>query len=132
MKQWNETLETGHRQIDGEHQEFFRQLRVLKEAMDLGAGRERIVELIVLLQKYVLGHFAREEAYMRKVACPTLALNVEEHRKFAAKFERWLDLLTMGGAPVSVMIDVHRESSAWIENHITHVDCGLRGCREAG
>jgi hypothetical protein len=34
----------------------------------------------------------------------------------------------MGGTPVSMLLDVHRESIAWIEAHILNVDCRLRGC----
>jgi len=128
MITWHPKYETGHPQIDAEHREFLRQLDVLKEAIDSGAGRERIVDLIVILQRYVLGHFAREEAYMVKVACPATGQNCTAHREFAQKLDRWLEVLTMSGAPVSMVLDVHRESIGWIESHILNVDCHLRRC----
>lgn len=126
---WNEELRTGHEMIDREHREFLRQLDELKTALDTGAGRERMVDLITILQKYVLGHFAREEAYMREVGCPTLEQNMAAHREFVGRFDRWIDFLTTHGMPVSILRDVHRESLAWINGHIVHIDCGLRGCR---
>lgn len=128
MTAWNARLETGHANIDAEHREFFRQLDGLKSAVDGGAGREQIAELIIILQKYVLGHFAREEAHMQLVQCPALHANCSAHRLFAEKLDHWLDILSMSGTPLTVLLDVHRESIAWIENHILHIDCQLRGC----
>ncbi|MCX6954655.1 MAG: hemerythrin domain-containing protein [Verrucomicrobia bacterium] len=132
MTTWNERFETGHAQIDAEHREFFRQLNALKGAVESGAGRERVVDLITILQTYVLGHFAREEAHMARVDCPALQANCAAHRDFALKLEHWLELLTMSGTPVSMLLDVHRESIGWIEAHIINIDCRLRGCVSKG
>ena len=128
MPQWNPQFETGHAVIDAEHREFLRQLALLKSTIDAGAGREKVVELIVILQRYVLGHFAREEAHMVRVGCPTHSKNCAAHAEFVLKFEHWLELLTFSGTPVSLLLEVHRESLAWINHHIVHVDCGLRAC----
>lgn len=128
MSHWNAHFETGHLSIDAEHREFLRQLAAVKAAIDAGAGREKVVELIVVLQRYVLGHFAREEAHMLRVGCPAHEANCAAHREFALKFDRWLELLTYGGTPVSLLLEVHRESLAWINHHILKVDCALRGC----
>lgn len=128
MSTWTQEFETGHPQIDAEHREFIRRLNDLKAAIDAGAGRERTVELIVLLQKYALGHFAREEAHMHRVGCPTHRQNCAAHAEFAAKLAGWLDLLTFSGTPVSLLVEVHRESLRWITTHIRTIDCGLRGC----
>lgn len=129
MSTWNPRFETGHDQIDAEHREFFAKLSAMKQELDAGAGRERIVELINLLQRYVLGHFAREEALMRRTNCPAFEQNRAAHREFERKLEGWLELLSSSGSPVSLLLDVHRESFAWIENHILNCDCQLRGCR---
>lgn len=128
MTTWSQEFETGHSQIDAEHREFIRQLNELKAAIDAGAGTERTVELIVLLQKYALGHFAREEAHMHRVGCPTHKENCAAHAEFADKLAGWLELLTYSGTPVSLLTEVHRESLAWIVAHIKNIDCGLRGC----
>lgn len=100
----------------------------LKLAIDDGAGRERIRDLIVILQQYATGHFAREEAHMERVRCPAMNANCTAHREFANRLDRWLEVLTVGGMPVSLLLDVHRESIAWIQGHILNVDCQLRGC----
>jgi len=128
MTTWSARFETGHPQIDAEHREFIRQLQALKAAIDAGAGREQTVELIVILQKYALGHFAREEAHMLNVKCPATGANCSAHREFARKLDGWLELLSYSGTPVSLLLEVHRESIQWIENHILNIDCRLRGC----
>ncbi len=128
MPFWNEKLETHHPNIDADHCELFRMLESFKAAVEGGAGREQIVELIIILQRYALEHFTREEAYMERIQCPTLKANCAAHRDFEQKLEHWLVILTMAGSPVSVMMDVHREAFDWIENHILRVDCGLRHC----
>ena len=129
MINWSARFETGHAQIDAEHREFFNKLNGLQLALEAGAGRERIVELINLLQRYVLGHFAREETLMRRTHCPAYEQNRTAHREFERKLEVWLELFSTGGTPVSLLLDVHRESFAWIEAHILNCDCRLRGCR---
>lgn len=128
MTQWNPQFETGHAVIDAEHREFLRQLALLKATIDAGAGREKVVEFIVILQRYVLGHFAREEAHMLRVGCPAHERNCAAHREFALKFDHWLELLTYAGTPVSLLLEVHRESLAWINHHILKVDCALHAC----
>jgi hemerythrin len=126
MTNWDPNLETGHRQIDEDHREILRRFVSLKDAIDGGAGRERTVEMITLLHDYVLGHFDREEAYMLCVHCPAHGNNCTAHGEFARKLEGWIDLLTMSGTPVSMLLDVHREASAWIVSHILSIDCQLR------
>jgi hemerythrin len=128
MTSWDSRLETGHPHIDEEHREVFRQLASLNEAIEKGAGRERVVELIGFLHKYAAGHFAREEAYMRRINCPAIADNQAAHRQFLGKLGNWLSLLMISGTPASVIRDVHRESIDWVTTHIADVDCRMRGC----
>ena len=115
MTNWNPRFEAGQAEIDADHREFFAKLSVLKQVIEVGAGRERIVELINLLQRYVLGHFAREESLVRRTNRPAYEVNRAAHREFAHKLEGWLALLSTNGSPMSLLLDVHREAFAWIE-----------------
>jgi hemerythrin len=134
MPTWDSSLETGHPRIDADHREIFGQLKRLRTAIDSGEGRERTLELILVLQRYAHLHFALEEEYMRRVGCPAYKENVAAHAEFVAKLEGWLNVLTISGSPAAVLSDVHRDATAWIHGHIKSVDCQLRGCRllEAG
>jgi hemerythrin len=130
MSTWNPRFETGHPNIDAEHQEFFRRLDSVRTAIDAGEGRERIIDMITILQQYTLGHFSREEAHMRRVNCPALVANCTEHQEFAHRLDAWLTLLSTGVEPISLLVDIHREATAWIESHIVNIDCQLRNCRQ--
>jgi hemerythrin len=129
MTPWGPHFETGHPQIDAEHRQFFQRLGEIQDAIEAGAGRERIVELIAVLQQYALIHFSREEDFMRSVRCPAYKDNCAAHKAFGLKFDGWLQLLSTSGSSVTLLQDIHRESVAWIEAHIVDVDCKLRGCK---
>ena len=128
MNSWNESLETGHPTVDAEHRELIRQLEGVSMAVEAGAGLANVTELIVILQRYAHGHFSREEAHMLRVSCPAHGANCIAHREFSARLDRWLELLTQRGTPMSLILDVQRESVAWIRQHITRIDCQLRHC----
>lgn len=128
MPSWTPELETGHHAIDAEHQQVFAMLDAI--GSNVGKGdRQRDHDLIVALQEYVLRHFAREEAYMLQVRCPSFQANARAHGEFTQRFTDWLNLLTVGHAPESLVEDIHREATIWIKAHILNCDCGLRSCR---
>ena len=114
--------------MDAEHRELIRQLEGLKVAVDAGADREHVTDLIVILQRYAHGHFAREEAHMLRVKCPAHQANCMAHKEFSERLDGWLELLTHRGTPRSLVLDVQRESIDWIRRHITKIDCQLRQC----
>lgn len=128
MTPWGSRFETGHPLIDAEHKEIFRKLDAIESAIEVGAGREVIVELIGTLQKYALQHFSREEEHMLEVRCPAYGENCVAHRVFEKKFNGWIHLLCTSGSSVTLVQDIRRETSTWIEGHIVNIDCRLRAC----
>jgi len=130
MEPLNKKLQTGHEKIDQQHCRFLQHLKTLKEVIEAGAGRERIAEMITLLQQYALIHFADEEEYMTLVGCPALIENRAAHREFSHKMDGWLELLSSSGSSVTLLLDIQRESSAWMLAHIASVDCKLKSCRK--
>lgn len=128
MITWADSLATGHENVDSEHKQLIRSLNDLDAAMKQGVGREQITQMVTFLDNYVAGHFAREEAYMKKVNCPSLSENCKAHAELTGKLSKWKDQLAKG-ASTSLILDIYRETSAWITNHIIKVDCKLRGCK---
>jgi hemerythrin len=127
MIPWTSALETGHPQIDDDHQKLIASLNELDAALKKGAGKDQVVQLIAFLNSYAREHFAREETHMARVRCPSAAANQQAHREFVAKLDGWLGKLQTGSS-LSLMLEVHRETSRWIQAHIVSVDCKLRGC----
>jgi len=126
MITWNSEFETGHPDIDREHQEICERLNQIELALAAGAGREQIAEMVSLLQRYTLVHFTREEGVMACVKCPRHGENCAAHAKFSARLSRWLEVLTVPGISVSVLMDVHAESGRWIQEHLLKIDSSLR------
>jgi len=128
MIPWTPALETGHPVIDDDHRKLIASLNELDSALKKGAGKEQVVQLLSFLNRYSREHFAREEAHMTRVNCPSKDANVKAHNEFVAKLDGWLAKL-QAGPSLSVVLEVHRETSRWITAHIVGVDCKLRGCR---
>lgn len=129
MITWSDKLETGHAIVDNDHKQLVTQLNALSDSLKSGVGSERLVEMIVFLNHYAREHFAREEAHMQRVGCPAYTDNCRAHDQFVSKLEAWIARLKSAGASTSLVLEVHREACAWIQNHIVGVDCKLRGCR---
>jgi len=132
MISWSSTLETGHAIVDNDHKKLIDQLNALSDALHRGEGREQITGMIVFLNSYAREHFAREEAHMQRIGCSAFEENRRAHDQFVAKLDGWVAKLRSAGASTGLVLEVHREASAWIRNHILACDCKLRGCRADG
>jgi hemerythrin len=131
MIQWNDSLATGHSMVDRDHQQLIASLNGLEAALKSGAGRERVESQIAFLNEYARGHFAREEVHMQRVSCPAYADNCREHQRFVARLDGWVARLQSEGATTSLVLEVYRDTSAWIGSHILKTDCQLRCCRQS-
>jgi hemerythrin len=123
---WHPAFETGHAEIDRDHREICHRLNQIEIALQAGAGREQIAEIVGVLQRYTLIHFSKEENVMACAKCPRHGDNCAAHAKFAARLDRWLEVLTIPGMTVTVLADVHAECCRWLQQHLTHIDSGLR------
>ena len=128
---WNSSLETGNAVVDRDHQALINQINALDDALKQGTAKEQIGPMIGFLNQYVRAHFAREEDIMRAVKCPASGQNCTAHRALIGKLDGWVTRLNADGATTSLVLEIYRESSAWLQQHIVKVDCQLRGCPPA-
>jgi hemerythrin-like metal-binding protein len=128
MIPWTSALETGHPVIDDDHKKLIASLNELESALKKGAGKEQVIPLIAFLDRYARDHFAREEAHMAHVHCPSAAANQQAHKEFVERLDGWITKL-QSGPSLSLVLEVHREISKWIGAHIVNIDCKLRGCK---
>lgn len=128
MIAWNRNFETGNPDVDRDHQKICAGLNQIELALDNGAGREQIAEMISILQTYTLVHFRSEERIMACVKCPRHGENCEAHHQFEARLERWLEVLTIPIPDIGTTLlrDVHDECSRWIQEHLLQIDSSLR------
>jgi hemerythrin len=126
MITWNSHLETGNAVVDNDHKALINQINALDAALKAGTAKEELGPMIGFLDKYVRAHFAREEGIMRTVKCPASGQNCVAHLALVRKLDGWVIRLKTGGATTSLVLEIYREASAWLQQHIVKVDCQLR------
>ncbi len=126
MITWSSRLETGNTVVDNDHKALINQINALDDALKKGTAKEQIAPMIGFLNKYVREHFAREEGIMRAVKCPASGQNCLAHQALVQKLDGWVARLNTGGATTSLVLEIYRESSAWLQQHIVSIDCQLR------
>ena len=128
MITWKTEYDTGVAMVDTDHKRLVEGLNKLEELITSGKGSESIPAVLAFLERYANEHFAREEACMHKLQCPTAAANVVAHEQFRQTFAQAKEKLQKPGASALVANRVHGELVEWIRNHIMKIDMGLRRC----
>ncbi len=83
--EWDPKLETGHAEIDTQHQALYALANALHDAIDAGAGAEAIDDAVYALTDYVLEHFRDEEALMAGCAYPALGMHKGMHERLTGE-----------------------------------------------
>jgi hemerythrin len=125
---WKSEFETGVAEVDADHRELIIGLNHLETALQSGEGSKTIPKVLAFLEAYANQHFAREEACMYKLQCPTAIANKTAHQQFRQTFARAKERMASSSAAALVAAQVHRELCEWITNHIMKIDSGLKGC----
>ncbi|HSD21328.1 MAG TPA: bacteriohemerythrin [Anaeromyxobacter sp.] len=121
---WTSTLSIGVAELDAQHEELFRRVDRLLDAM-LARDRSEASCLIAFLQHHVTDHFAAEERLMREVAYPDAALHAAEHLAFATQIAALAALFALEGATARLVLRLEREVTSWLQDHVYSTDHAL-------
>lgn len=83
--QWSDTLATGLRQIDLQHQELIDLINTLEAEHEAGSRQNAIDEVLPKLNAYILFHFGTEEALMAVTDGKHAELHRIQHRDFTSR-----------------------------------------------
>jgi hemerythrin len=119
--QWTPALSVGHDEIDRQHQELFRRLSALLEAM-LRGDRGEIERLFDFLGTYVVEHFGAEERLMRASDFPGYVVHKAAHERFVRDYQDLGKMLGAHGATAAVIIRTKTWISDWLTVHIGATD----------
>jgi hemerythrin len=87
---------------------------------------------VKFLADYAVKHFGHEEHCMDEYRCPAAQANKTAHAQFLQKFTAFRQQLETRSSSDSVIaIQLLRELSDWLVNHIRHVDAQLLPCIKA-
>lgn len=117
---WNESLATGIREIDLQHQELVEIGNALQARVRGGDAQGAVTELLPRLTAYALFHFSTEERLVDGLpdAEAHLAGHAAEHRAFAEKIAA-LREGAPGEADLLAFVDYLH---GWLVGHICHSD----------
>jgi hemerythrin-like metal-binding protein len=132
MIEWNDTLKTGHTDVDADHCGLIALINTLERDLQNRTAAHSIRDAIQQLREYIHGHFEREEARMLEVGCPAYARNRAEHIRFTQRLDGWAQRLENEGPSLSLAFDVYHGTGNWFASHIPGTDCELRGCTQTG
>lgn len=79
---WSDRYSVCNPHLDSQHQELFRLVNELHEAILARRGREYLTQLFAGLGAYVEQHFSEEEAHMRRVNHEQLTQHQAHHKYF--------------------------------------------------
>jgi hemerythrin len=122
------TMQTGHDEIDAQHQELIQHLNRFFEMMKKGSANDSLNEFVDFLSQYALWHFSHEEQCMDAYRCPVAAVNKMAHNNFIRIFRGYRSRLVKEGPTTALVIEVQREVSKWVRNHLVRTDTQLRPC----
>ncbi|HEY7725853.1 MAG TPA: bacteriohemerythrin [Anaeromyxobacteraceae bacterium] len=123
--EWDAGLATGVQEIDDQHQELFRRLDALLQAIRGGGSREEVARTLAYLVDHVDRHFAAEEALMAGRAIPALEEHRREHQAFSAQLEVLREEHGRVGPTARLVLRVNTELTAWLRSHIFRTDRAL-------
>lgn len=117
---WSNDYSVQVAMFDRQHQELFRLVNELHDAMSQGRSKDVMQRVLHGLVKYTQTHFADEERAMRECAYPEYQKHSAEHEKFTREVERFVDDYEQGRAALSIsVIDFLCD---WLRNHIASSD----------
>jgi hemerythrin len=122
---WDPQLSVGQAQIDAQHQELFRRIAGLLEAIQLGRGGDEVQRVLAFLGDYVHLHFGAEEALMVQHGYPQRTEHLEQHREFIRGLAQLKQELGRMGPTAELAALVGGRLVDWLREHIAATDLAL-------
>ena len=130
MLQWTEEFETGHAEIDAQHQALIGYINRLEEmAYTTNPDRDEaefLLNLVDFVEDYTRVHFSHEENCMARHKCRAYAENKTAHQEFLEFFRKFKHRFEAEGCRPEVLQELHEACSAWIRGHILRIDAQLK------
>jgi hemerythrin len=117
---WSPEYSVEEDSLDRQHQELFRMLNDLHDAMKEGTGAQAAPGILKNLVQYVLEHFACEEALMAQAGYPDLARHKAEHDKLTDELAQILQDFESG--KVALSMKLLQFLRTWLQDHILGCD----------
>ena len=117
---WDQECSVNIADLDRQHQELFRTVAELEQALHKGSADSIIDEILEKVIKYTISHFAAEEQLMQQHGFPGLAAHRYDHQLLAQKLTKF-NLSHKAGRP-GVPATLLSFLKAWLQDHLLKTD----------
>jgi hemerythrin-like metal-binding protein len=119
---WNSSLETGHRQIDLQHQELIELINEAEAGQAAGRDPEVLQDVMPRLMAYVLFHFATEDGLMTQSGVNTAHATAhrQAHQEFADRVSAMKSSIDAGESGLLAPLVIYLQN--WLVEHIMKTD----------
>lgn len=120
LMEWNDSFNTGIREIDDQHRQLADMLNRLNDAMSRGEGASALGEIFDNLKTYAISHFGTEEKLFDETGYP----GAEQHKQIHANLlEKVIELeADFKSGRVTMSREILMLLKDWLKNHIKGVD----------
>ncbi len=123
---WKEKYKIGIPLVDQQHKELFDRveefIKALRKPGDWTEKLPEVKKTLAFMQKYVVDHFAAEEAYQKKIGYPDLPAHHEIHKNFTDYVMRCAHDFEQEGYPEPEVQKFAGTLLAWLINHVVATD----------
>lgn len=119
--QYDDSLSTGIRSIDKQHQELLQQITKLMENLSMGYA-ESVRAILDFLQEYTIEHFGMEEKHMIRYSYPEFHQHRDEHSDYIKAVYDFKCQLKEQGITDQLINDIKFKLGDWFVKHIKHTD----------
>lgn len=117
---WEDKYLTGNEVVDRQHQQIFKMLNDLEEAIEQKRAQAMLDQTLGRFALYVIDHFRDEEKLMQDSAYPAYVDHKKIHDQLTIKASDFLDRYREGDS--SMPLTMSRFLNDWIKNHILAED----------
>ncbi len=117
---WSERLNTGHGEMDAEHELQIELIDALHEAVERGADMDDLQDILEKLTDYTTAHFLGEQLLMRQQGYPEFQSHVEEHDRLLKQLEQLGEAVGAGGEELTLQLC--EEIREWLAHHVQGPD----------
>jgi hemerythrin len=121
--EWKKQYAVGVPAIDEQHQEIFRRIEKLHQALWDGQSPDELIRTLAFLDDYTQAHFRAEEALMEAHAYALLPQHRAEHADLIRQLAGWKAEAARGG--LRLTMEVATTLATWLRAHIAMSDRAL-------
>jgi hemerythrin len=123
IAKWDDSYRTGQAFIDRQHQELFRMVNELHDAIVSHTEKALIAPTLEKLITYTVQHFSAEEALMAKVQYPDLFVHRRKHQDLTKRAKEIQEEYRSGRLVLSITLSSFLAD--WLRHHIKEDDMAL-------